>query len=112
MDNYQEKLEALAVKVQEERQAQLVTSNLACQANMDNAVTSIKPGKKYDKIDVGGSGSLMVVRETGEVFGIKAYGVIHKGHAYGTLDTIEDWCWGLYYPVPVEQRSKQIRVGR
>ena len=99
IDNYHEKLVALANKVQQERIAHLVANDLACEANRINAVTSIKVGKKYDKIDVGHSGTLMVVKTTGEVFGVKAYGVIHKGHAYGTLDTIDDWYWGLYYPV-------------
>jgi len=54
----------------------------------------------------------MVVKTTGEVFGVKAYGVIHKGHAYGTLDTIDDWYWGNYYPVPVASMKKVIRIRR
>ena len=110
MQDYQTKLEALAARVQKERQAQLVADNLACEANMMNAVTSIKAGKKYDKIDVGPSGSLMVVKYTGEVFGIKAYGVIHKGHAYGTLDTIDAWYWGRYYPEPIGKQTIRIRL--
>ena len=55
----------------------------------------IVPGKKYAKIDVGResdkygwSGRLMVEIETGNVYGIKAYGVVHKGHYYGTVDTV------------------------
>lgn len=99
MQDYQVKLEALATRLQKEQQARLVTDALDCQANINNAVTSIKPGKKYDRIDIGNSGSLMIVKATGEVFGIKAYGVIHRGHAYGTLDTIDDWFWGFYHPV-------------
>ncbi len=98
MKDYQAKLEALAAKLQEDQQAQLIANDLGCQANLHNAVTSIKPGKKYDKIDIGGSGKLMVVKATGEVFGIKAYGVIHKGHAYGTLDTISKLDWGGFDP--------------
>lgn len=98
MHDYDSKLLALAAKLQEETQARLVANDLACEANMANTVTSIKPGKKYDKIDIGGSGRLMVVRATGEVFGIKAYGVIHKGHAYGTLDTTDKLDWGGYSP--------------
>jgi len=42
MDNYQEKLVALANKVQQERIAHLVANDLACEANRINAVTSIK----------------------------------------------------------------------
>jgi hypothetical protein len=56
----------------------------------------VKPGRKYTKVDVGKSGKYMVVNDTGEIFGIKAYGVIHKGHFYGTLETINEWNWGGY----------------
>lgn len=63
------------------------------------AVTT-KHGRKYTKVDVGRSGKYMVVNETGEIFGIKAYGVIHRGHAYGTLETIDDWQWGAYTAYP------------
>lgn len=58
--------------------------------------THVRPGKKYTKVDVGHSGTYMVVNNTGEIFGVKAYGVIHKGHRYGTLDTIDEWNWGPY----------------
>jgi hypothetical protein len=57
---------------------------------------NIKPGKKYTKVDIGGSGKYMVDLNDGAIYGIKAYGVIHKGHQYGTLDTIDDWFWGGY----------------
>ncbi|HDY89894.1 MAG TPA: hypothetical protein ENH82_17470 [bacterium] len=59
--------------------------------------TTIKPGKKYIKVDVGSSGKFMV-DEHGNIWGIKAYGVIHKGHHYGTLDTINNYYWGDYHP--------------
>ena len=55
-----------------------------------SAKVNIRPGRKYTKVDVGRSGMYMVVIATGEIFGIKAYGVIHKGKRYGTLDTIDD----------------------
>ena len=57
---------------------------------------NIKPGVKYIKIDRGMSGKYMVEVSTGNIYGIKAYGVIHRGHQYGTLDTINDWYWGDY----------------
>ena len=57
---------------------------------------TIKPGQTYTKVDVGDSGKYMVVNATGEIFGIKGYGVIHRGHAYGTLATIKEWDWGGY----------------
>ncbi len=57
------------------------------------AKSTIKIGRKYCNVDINGSGSLMVDMATKEIFGIKGYGVVHKGKAYGTLDTIHDWHW-------------------
>jgi len=62
-------------------------------------VVRVKMGRKYANIDVGSSGKYMVELATGAIYGIKAYGVIHRGHHYGTLDTIDDWKWGEYVAV-------------
>jgi len=59
----------------------------------------VKMGRKYANVDRGDSGVYMVDLATGEIFGIKAYGVIHRGHQYGTLDTIMDWDWSNYRAV-------------
>ena len=61
-----------------------------------DATVTVHIGKKYARVDVGSSGKYMVDLETGEIFGIKGYGVIHKGHRYGTLDTLDEWNWGAY----------------
>jgi len=53
----------------------------------------LKKGRKYVNIDVGSSGKYMVELATGNIYGIKAYGVIHRGHQYGNLDTINEWDW-------------------
>jgi hypothetical protein len=61
--------------------------------------TKVIPGPKYTKIDIctpQQSGRYMVVNDTGDIYGIKAYGVIHKGHYYGTLDTVDQYYWGSY----------------
>jgi hypothetical protein len=63
----------------------LIRLKLDCDANRRNVKTSIKPGKKYTKVDVGGSGRYMI-DSAGNIFGIKAYGVVHTGKRYGTLD--------------------------
>ena len=63
-----------------------------------DCVAKIKPGRKYTKVDVGRSGAYMIDSE-GNIFGIKGYGVIHRGHYYGTLDTIKEFFWGNYSPV-------------
>lgn len=66
------------------------------------AATRVVPGRKYDKVDVGPrnnwSGKFMVTK-AGEIYGIKAYGVIHKGKRYGTLNTVDEYFWGHYSPV-------------
>ena len=63
------------------------------------------PGPKYTKVNVGperdghvGAGKFMVENATGIIYGIKGYGKVHKGHMYGTLDTVDRWWWGDYYP--------------
>ena len=60
-----------------------------------SAKVTVKPGNKYYKVDVGTSGTYMVDRE-GNIWGIKAYGVIHHGHHCGTLETINQYYWGDY----------------
>lgn len=62
---------------------------------------TVKGGKKYTKVDVGTSGKYMVEMDSGSIFGIKAYGVIHRGHQYGNLDTIHKWDWSGYTAIPL-----------
>lgn len=54
------------------------------------------------------SGKYMVVLDTGEIFGIKAYGVIHRGHSFGTLDTIHEWDWSGY---EARRLKKEVQHG-
>jgi hypothetical protein len=61
-----------------------------------DCTVKVSIGKKFGRVDVGSSGKYMVDLETGEIWGIKAYGVVHKGHSYGTLDTIHEWNWSGY----------------
>ena len=75
----------LAQQIQEGEIAALKRANLACEANLNNAITRVKSGIKWTKIDVGYSGRYMVNKQ-GEIYGIKAYGVPHLGHRFGTLD--------------------------
>jgi hypothetical protein len=74
--------------------------------NEERKMKTIHVGKKYTKIDVGGSGKYMIVNDTGEIYGIKAYGVIHIGHKYGTLDTIHNFYWGEYTGIRRERNEK------
>lgn len=59
--------------------------------------------RKYTLVDVGDlhnwSGKYMVENSTGEIFGIKGYGKIHRGHHYGNLDTIAGWNWSEFHAI-------------
>lgn len=72
----------------------------------------VKPGKVYTKVDIGPEGNMsgkyMVENETGVIYGIRGYGRVHKGHVYGTLDTVEDWYWGGY----TGELIKGVQLGR
>jgi hypothetical protein len=73
---------------------------------------NVVPGPKYTKVDIGPegnrSGKYMVDNATGVIYGIKGYGRVHKGHVYGTLDTVNDWYWGGY----VGELIKGVALGR
>jgi hypothetical protein len=101
-DTQQDKIKALADLVREQSRERL--ARLYSRQQADAEQVEIRPGKAYTKIDRGPghnmSGMLMVEHATGNVYGIKAYGKVHKGHAYGTLDTVAAWYWGDYYPRP------------
>jgi hypothetical protein len=83
-------------------QSRLVIAARYSQWQADAEVVVVKDGPKYIKIDRGTvgnmSGFLMIERETGEIYGIKAYGKVHKGHHYGNLATADRYFWGEYYP--------------
>ena len=71
---------------------------LDCPANIKGSRVKVIPGTKYTKVNVGSSGKYRVDK-AGNIFGIKAYGKIHKGRRFGTLETINEWYWGGYEAV-------------
>ena len=85
-----------------QQKERLVKTGLGCVSNLENAKVSIREGKKYIKIDVGTSGKFMIEKTTENIYGIKAYGVIHRGHHYGSLQTINQYYWGDYSPIKRE----------
>lgn len=100
----EQKIRALADLLLTQQRARLAAN--FSQEQADHETTRVVHGKVYAKVDVGSYGSysarLMVEYVTGVVYGTKSYGQVHKGHAYGTLDTIDQWYWGDYYPRPAE----------
>lgn len=106
------KIAAFAERVSREGLALFVNryESIPMEMAVRDTKAEIKPGKRYTKVDVGRSGKFMI-DEDGNIFGIKAYGVIHRGHCYGTLDTIEDWYWGDYYPRRKQQIGASLCLG-
>lgn len=110
MITIQQKLQALADLIEKEKQEYFSRPGWTLGVHLQSCKVKIVPGKKYVKVDVGGSGAYMVVAETGEIFGSKAYGVIHRGHYFGTLDTINDYYWGDYRAVRKRAAAKVAEV--
>lgn len=97
----QEKLEELRALMEKQTREYFLKEFGRIDVHEQSCITSIKDGKKYTKIDRGGSGVYMV-DEKGDIYGIKAYGVIHRGHYFGNLDTINQYNWGGYRAVKVQ----------
>lgn len=100
-----EKLQQFGRLLEAEQLSQLIADGCDCAANRANRAVAIKPGIKYTKVNVGTSGKYMVDNTTGEIFGIKGYGQVHKGHQYGTLDTIAEYYWGDYQARKIDNIS-------
>jgi hypothetical protein len=100
-------IQELADLVLEQSRERLERLYSAEQASWETV--AVRPGPVYTKIDRGPehnmSGMLMIENATGRIYGIKGYGRVHKGHAYGTLDTVDQWYWGDYYPRRRVQRT-------
>lgn len=88
------KLEAFRALVESDQKAGLIRDGMTPENH--NHACAVKTGLKYANVDVGHSGRYMVELSTGEIYGIKGYGVIHRGHHYGNLDTINQYDWSGY----------------
>jgi len=105
------KLEAFAIHVEQD----MAKEDLATPSQVHAIIV---PGRKYTKIDtargkdnVGRCGRFMVDQADGAIYGIKAYGRIHKGKRYGTLDTVADYTWGAFIgPVKIEVVEAQSKA--
>lgn len=103
MNTYEEKLSAFAAHLEAEQRAGLIAKGYNPDLHRHNV--RVKRGGKYARVDVGDSGKYMVDAQ-GNIWGIKAYGVIHRGHHYGTLDTIADWDWRDYTAVRRQAKER------
>jgi hypothetical protein len=86
-------------------QTRAVLTRKGYDSQVEGERVTVKPGPVYTKIDRGPehnmSGFLMIENATGNIYGIKGYGRVHRGHYYGTLDTAAEWYWGEYGPRPL-----------
>jgi hypothetical protein len=93
-------IDELAGLILQQRREQIARAYSQWQADAERV--SVIEGPKYTKIDRGPehnmSGFLMIENATGEIFGIKAYGRVHRGHWYGNLADAHEWYWGDYAP--------------
>ena len=98
----EEKIQRFCDLLTKENKERLLTEGFSA-ANTEyfikHAIAHYHIGNKYARVDIGGSGRYMVELDTECIYGIKGYGVIHRGHSYGTLDTIDDYYWGRYRAV-------------
>lgn len=81
-----EKIQRFAKIVEAQELAALLRLCGSTKGNEKSYLASIKPRRKYVLVDVGTSGRYIIDGEN--VYGCKAYGVIHRGHFFGTLDQI------------------------
>lgn len=90
-------VERFAALVQQQHQARLRRQDYPF---WESEIVKVHPRKLYTLVDVGPehnmSGRYMIEHATGTIYGIKGYGKVHKGHRYGTLDTLDGWEWGGY----------------
>jgi hypothetical protein len=105
MENFETKLEQFRALVESDTQARFIADGYTLAVHLPNTLCKLKIGGKYAKVDVGTAGKYMVELDTGRIFGIKGYGVIHRGHSYGTLDTTNEWNWGGYVAIRTMQVS-------
>lgn len=105
----QEKLDAFVALAQSDYAARMKKEYPESTLSVEK-VYACKPGKKFVRVNIGSSGRYMVDLSDGTIYGIKGYGVVHYGHVYGTLDTINDWFWGEYYPCPMDSARLRLRA--
>ena len=102
--------ETLRALIEKQTLERFIKEGMTPEVHYKHAIqTKVIPGKKYIKIDVGTSGRYMIDAD-GQIFGIKAYGVIHKGHFYGTLDTIDLYDWSNYTAVKKTYSTEKYNI--
>jgi hypothetical protein len=87
------KITAFGERLQRERVAAMAAAGMSLDI-LKNYKGVVSFGREFARVDFDGSGNYMVDLASGDIYGIKAYGVPHYGYRYGTLDTLDAWNWG------------------
>lgn len=103
MENVAEKIEEFAALVESHQLVQLERDGFVSPVHAATHKVKVVPGRIYTKVDIGTGGRYMVENATGNIFGVKGYGKVHRGHWYGTVETPETYWWGAYYPVKANE---------
>ena len=94
------KIEVFRATLEAAQRQSLLAQGFKTAVDIGDHVCRVKIGRKYANVDVGRSGKYMVEIATEKIFGIKGYGVIHRSHQYGTLDSLDSWNWNGYTATP------------
>ena len=103
-------LQPFASLLRQEQKTAVIQGGFTWEIHKTNYEVTVKVGNKFARVDIGNSGRYMVDLETGEIYGIKAYGVVHRGHRFGTLDTIHEWDWIGYRAHPLSREFASMPV--
>src|ERR1035437_2987770 len=102
----EQKLQEFCDLITAQRRDRLIKEGCTYEIHRENYTAHYHMGSKFVRVDIGGSGKYMVELLTGQIYGIKGYGVVHRGHCFGTLDTINDWNWSGYRAFKTLDRLK------
>lgn len=97
---FQSKISRLALLIEQQQIQELRRHKPVCRTDLRNCKTQTKWGRKYVTIEICFCCRYMIEIATGEIFGIRGHGKVHRDYCFGTLDTIEDYWWGEYHAVP------------
>jgi len=88
-----------SARIEKETIERLHADGLSCQANIDNARVTVKPGRKYAKIVVGSGVRYFVRKSDGVIFASVSRNAPNCNRSFGTLWTVDDFNWGAYEAV-------------
>jgi hypothetical protein len=97
-DEFKRKVDYLVNKISNEIKQKLYDEGHDSLLSMGYGVVTAEYRQKYVLIKVAKQSNYMIEKETGRIFGTKAYDTINRVRPYKTLDDVDDYYWGDYHP--------------